>query len=118
MLAIRGFRTLKERPMTTATGKDVLTAAQVAAALADLPGWRVQEGRLQREFATRSYLKGLDLVNALAPEAEAMNHHPDVLLTWPRVTVQLWTHAQGAITRLDVELARRISRVAAGMGLG
>jgi 4a-hydroxytetrahydrobiopterin dehydratase len=51
-------------------------------------------------------------VNRLAEAAEAANHHPDLAISWNRVTVRWWTHAAQAITYRDVELARRTDELA------
>lgn len=99
--------------MTTASEKDVLTPAQVQEAIAPLAGWEYRDGRVTRDFETKSFVKGVELVKAITPIAEEMNHHPDVLLTWPRVTVMIWTHKVNGITKLDIELARKIHEAAA-----
>ena len=52
------------------------------------------------------------LVNAIGFAAEAAYHHPDLAVTWARVTVKLATHSAGGITDKDFELAREIERVA------
>ncbi len=52
------------------------------------------------------------LVNAIGFLAEAAYHHPDLAVTWARVTVKLSTHSAGGITDKDFDLARRIEDVA------
>ncbi|MDQ5832013.1 MAG: 4a-hydroxytetrahydrobiopterin dehydratase, partial [Actinomycetota bacterium] len=54
----------------------------------------------------------VDFVNRLTPEAEEMNHHPDLEISWNRVTVTLTTHSEDGLTANDFELAGRISRLA------
>jgi 4a-hydroxytetrahydrobiopterin dehydratase len=51
-------------------------------------------------------------VNRLTPEAEDMNHHPDLEISWNKVTVSVTTHSEGGLTENDFELARRIEGVA------
>ena len=53
----------------------------------------------------------VDLLNRITPLAEEMNHHPDVAISWNRVTVSLSTHSQGGLTDSDFELAERIDRL-------
>ena len=50
----------------------------------------------------------MDFVNRLTPEAEEMNHHPDLAISWNTVTVTITTHSEGGLTANDFELARRI----------
>ncbi|HBJ82563.1 MAG TPA: 4a-hydroxytetrahydrobiopterin dehydratase, partial [Verrucomicrobiales bacterium] len=47
----------------------------------------------------------------VAQEAEALNHHPNLLVGWRQVTVRLTTHSAGGLTGLDVTLAGNISAV-------
>jgi len=75
-------------------------------------GWAEVEGALQRDFRFRDFLEAMAFVNRLAEAAEAANHHPDLAISWNRVTVRWWTHAAQAITDRDVELARRTDELA------
>jgi pterin-4a-carbinolamine dehydratase len=50
------------------------------------------------------------LVNQIAYVAEAAYHHPDLSVTWGKVTVKLKTHSENGITQRDFELARRIEQ--------
>ncbi|HVX89987.1 MAG TPA: 4a-hydroxytetrahydrobiopterin dehydratase, partial [Gemmatimonadales bacterium] len=48
------------------------------------------------------------VVGAIAFLAESADHHPDLVVTWPRVTVKLSTHDAGGLTTRDFDLARKI----------
>jgi 4a-hydroxytetrahydrobiopterin dehydratase len=50
-------------------------------------------------------------VNRLAPQAQDMNHHPDLEISWNKVTGTLSTHSEGGLTENDLELARRMEAV-------
>jgi 4a-hydroxytetrahydrobiopterin dehydratase len=52
-------------------------------------------------------------VNRLAEAAEEADHHPDLAISWNRVTVTLSTHSQGGITEKDIVLARVADGLAA-----
>jgi 4a-hydroxytetrahydrobiopterin dehydratase len=75
-------------------------------------GWAEVEGALEREYRFRDFAEAMAFVNLLAEAAEAANHHPDLAISWNRVTVRWWTHAAQAITERDVELARRTDELA------
>ena len=98
--------------MTSARGKEILDPIRIEEALAELPGWEYKAGRFERVFLTKSFMAGLEFVQAIAPVAEEMNHHPDVILTYPKVKVQAWTHTVNGVTELDVDLAKAINRKA------
>ena len=87
------------------------TDEEVTEALAALPGWYLENGWIRRVYKTEGWPITLMLVNAIAFVAEAANHHPDLSVTWARVTVKLTTHSAGGITQKDFDLARRIEEV-------
>jgi 4a-hydroxytetrahydrobiopterin dehydratase len=82
-----------------------------------LEDWRVVLRTAEAHFAAPSFPAAGRLVAAIAHAAEAADHHPDVSLTYPgRVRVTLTTHAVDGLSTHDVELARRISQLAADAG--
>ncbi|ATG51392.1 4a-hydroxytetrahydrobiopterin dehydratase [Brachybacterium vulturis] len=98
-----------------ADSKKTLTSAEIAeAALTD---WRQDGETLTARFATGDFATGLDLVGRIGASAEEANHHPDLTLTYPEVTVTLSSHDVGGITSRDLALARRISEHAAALDI-
>ena len=95
--------------------KQTLTAAQIDAAA--LEGWRQDGETLTARFATGDFATGLDLVNRIGADAERANHHPDLTLTSPEVTITLSSHDVGGITSRDLDLARRSSEHAKTLGV-
>ena len=86
--------------------------AQIAEQLSALPGWYFEDGWIRRVYKTDGWQATLMLTNAIGYLAEAAYHHPDLAVTWGRITVKLSTHSAGGITDKDFELARRIEDVA------
>jgi 4a-hydroxytetrahydrobiopterin dehydratase len=82
-----------------------------------LDDWRFFLVKLHARFRTGSFTKGLELVTRITEAAEAANHHPDVVLTYPQVDVDLQSHDVGGVTSRDVELARAISAIAAELAI-
>ena len=82
-----------------------------------LADWRFFLARLHARFRTGSFVKGVELVTRVSDVAEEADHHPDVVLTYPHVDVTLVSHDVGGVTSRDVDLARRISAIAADLGL-
>lgn len=79
--------------------------------------WRVLFDGAKAYFATGSFAKGIELVEAIGRLADAANHHPDVDLRYPGVTVGLFTHEVGDISDRDVALAQQISTAARELGI-
>jgi 4a-hydroxytetrahydrobiopterin dehydratase len=77
----------------------------------NLATWRLEEGFLTRTYTTGNWQLTLLLANAIGYLAEAAWHHPELILSYPRLTVRLQTHDAGGITDKDLELARRIEAV-------
>lgn len=92
---------------------DKLDATQLAAALATLPGWSVKDQAIQKAFTISSFPDAVALVTRIAFDAEAVDHHPDLLLEYRRLTVRYWTHTAGGVTQKDVDGAAMAERLVA-----
>jgi 4a-hydroxytetrahydrobiopterin dehydratase len=90
----------------------VLDAATLDARLAEMPGWKVENGWLRRKFNTDGWPTTLMLVNAVGFLCEAAYHHADLEVTWGKLWVKLQTHSSGGITERDFALAKEIDRLA------
>lgn len=83
-----------------------------------ISGWAVENGAITRTYQTGAWTRTMMIANAIAYVAERVNHHPDLLLSYPRLKVMLTTHDAGGITEKDVALAEEIERVAAWQPAG
>ena len=96
-------------------GSPHLSREEMAGLLRQVEGWTVEEAaghlRLAKVFKFKGFMPGVELVNRIAPVAEAEKHHPDLLVSYGSVTVWLWTHAAGGITQNDFILAAKINRL-------
>ena len=72
-------------------------------------GWEEVDGALERTFELDSFMEALDFVNRLGALAEAEDHHPDITISYRRVTVRWWTHTAGGVTDRDRDLAEKTS---------
>jgi len=68
-------------------------------------GWSEVDGALERTFDLPSFAAAITFVNRVADLAEAADHHPDIAISYRRVTLRWWTHTAGGITDRDRELA-------------
>jgi 4a-hydroxytetrahydrobiopterin dehydratase len=99
----------------TAEQKQTLTFAEVEAA--GLSDWRQLFEALRTRFKTGGFNQGLELVTRIAALADEANHHPDVDLRYPHVSVTLCSHDVFGVTSRDIDLARAISAAAAELGV-
>jgi len=86
--------------------------SEIEARLAEHPGWERRGDAIAKSFKRSDFVGSVNFVNALVGPAEAMNHHPDLELSWDTVTVSLSTHSEGGITAADFELAAKIDALA------
>jgi 4a-hydroxytetrahydrobiopterin dehydratase len=96
-------------------GSPHLRREEIDRLLGQVEGWTVEEVdghlRLAKVFKFKGFMPGVELVNRIAPLAEAEKHHPDLLVSYGSVTVWLWTHAASGITQNDFILAAKIDRL-------
>jgi 4a-hydroxytetrahydrobiopterin dehydratase len=79
--------------------------------LAASPDWSLVAGQLVRRATAATFPEAIGWVVAVADAAERADHHPDIGIRWRTVTFGLSTHDVGAITILDVDLARDIDGI-------
>lgn len=89
-----------------------LNNENVLAGLAELDGWRLEEGKLTREFRFPDFIRAFSFMTSAAIAAEKMNHHPEWFNVYNKVRVQLMTHEAGGITELDFQLAQKMNELA------
>ena len=85
-----------------------LSDADIDERLAGLEGWERSGEAIVKQFDNGDFKGSVDFVSRLTPEAEEMNHHPDLEISWNTVTVTITTHSEGGLTEGDFELASRI----------
>ena len=75
-------------------------------------GWKVvDEHHLERTFKLKDFQQALDLTNEIGRIAEQEGHHPDILLSWGKVKVTIWTHKIDGLHQNDFILASKIDRI-------
>jgi 4a-hydroxytetrahydrobiopterin dehydratase len=90
----------------------VLSDTEVQQALQRLPGWRKNGSAIERKFQFPDFVKAMDFVNQIAEAAEAVNHHPDIHISYNKVTLALISHDSGGITQRDIRMAGKINELA------
>ena len=96
---------MKEMPVAEqALGK--LSEDQINAQLESFPEWAELNGQIQRTYRFEGFDQSIAFVNRIAEYAEQVQHHPDILIRYNKVTLTISTHDAGGITHKDFELAR------------
>lgn len=88
-----------------------ITQSEFSNYAAQLPGWEcIQDNhicKVVKHFECKDYKDAISLTNDMACLAEAVDHHPEIILRWGQVTVIWWTHMINGLHINDVILARK-----------
>ncbi|HMN40338.1 MAG TPA: 4a-hydroxytetrahydrobiopterin dehydratase [Phycisphaerales bacterium] len=93
---------------------DKMTDEQVLGALKGAPDWAETGGQIHRTFQFKDFVESMKFLNAVAEYAESVQHHPDILIRWNKVTLTVSTHDAGGITEKDFALAAKADELACG----
>ena len=90
-----------------------LSDPEIRKRLQSAKGWSVKDNALVREFAFPSFPDAIAFVTRLAFDAEAADHHPDLLVKYRKVTVTWSTHSDGGVTAKDFDGVAKSEAIAA-----
>ena len=80
--------------------------------LQEVPQWQViNEHHVTRTFTFPDFKQALAFVNRVGEVAEQQGHHPDILLTWGKAEITMWTHKIDGLTRSDLIMAAKIDQL-------
>ena len=80
--------------------------------LAGLQGCQQHASEITRTFTLPSFPAALMFASAVGQLAERADHHPDILISYRKVTLTLSTHSAGGLTEKDFSLAAQINAIA------
>jgi 4a-hydroxytetrahydrobiopterin dehydratase len=89
-----------------------LPSPEIQKRMQTLSGWTLDGGAIKKQFTFAGFPEAIAFVSRLAPEAEAADHHPDILINYKRVTLTYSTHSEGGLTAKDFEGAALADRLA------
>ena len=89
-----------------------LTADEARKQVEQLKGWTLDGDRIRKEYAFGSFREAVSFVVRLAFEAEAADHHPDIAISYRKVTLVYSTHSAGGLTEKDFAGAQAADRIA------
>jgi 4a-hydroxytetrahydrobiopterin dehydratase len=89
-----------------------LNRQEVEQRLKGLNGWTLDGDAIKKQYTFKDFPEAIAFVNRLAPEAEAADHHPDILINYKRVTLTYSTHSEGGLTDKDFAGAATADRLA------
>lgn len=95
-----------------------LTNEQIEQHLTEVPEWTETNDCIQRTYRLEDFNQALEFINRAAEYAERVQHHPDILVRYNKVTLTLTTHDAEGLTEKDFDFAQAadgfLATVAAG----
>ena len=88
-----------------------VTPAQIGQWMPQIPQWSIATGILARQFSFDDYHKTMAFVNAVAWIAHSEDHHPDLIVSFNRCTVNYSTHSVGGLSENDFICAAKVDRL-------
>jgi 4a-hydroxytetrahydrobiopterin dehydratase len=89
-----------------------LETADIQRRLRELTGWTLEGDAIRKQFTLGSFPDAIAFVARLAFDAEAADHHPDILINYKRVTLTYSTHSAGGLTDKDFAGAQKADALA------
>ena len=86
----------------------VLSESEIDTLLKANPDWKLESGKLVRDWTFRDFGQAMAFVNRVAELAEAAGHHPDIDIRYNQVRLGLVSHDAGGITLRDSKMAVRL----------
>jgi 4a-hydroxytetrahydrobiopterin dehydratase len=96
----------------TSSNSMLLSETEINNKLETLSGWTTDGKEISRIFEFKDFVAAINFVNQLVEPAESAGHHPDLAISYNKVTVSLTTHDAGGLTTQDFALAEEISNLA------
>ena len=91
--------------------KKILNDVEIYRRLQDLQNWQIKDNKLFYTHQFQNCVEAINFVNCLVIPAETANHHPDIIISYNQVTINLTTHDVVWLTLLEFELATTISQL-------
>ena len=90
----------------------LLAENEIIEGLSKLEGWGQEGSQIVRQFKFKNFVESMGFVTKVAILAERVDHHPDILIEYSKVTITLSTHSEGGLTEKDLSLANEIQESA------
>lgn len=86
----------------------MITENELSEEMVALPGWKVENGKLVKNYQFKSFAQAIGWMVSVALYADKIDHHPDWSNSYNKVNVELITHDLKALSTLDIKLAKRM----------
>ncbi|MGD1714399.1 4a-hydroxytetrahydrobiopterin dehydratase [Hydrocoleum sp. CS-953] len=88
---------------------ELLSVEEINQRASQLSDWELEGNKLKCVKKFKDFIEAIGFVNKLVDPAESSQHHPDLEISYNKVTVILTTHDAGGLTEKDFNMAQIIS---------
>ena len=88
-----------------------LSLVEAERQIKSLDGWTLEGDAIKKRYTFKTFPDAIAFVDRLAQEAERVDHHPDILINYKRVTLTYSTHDEGGLTEKDFAGAAMADRL-------
>ena len=88
-----------------------LSEAEIVARLPDAKGWERHGDMLVRTWQFPSFRRAMEFVNQVAGLIEKTDHHPDLIVQYRNVRIEMSSHDVGGLTERDFSLIAGINEL-------
>lgn len=85
-----------------------LTDAEAREQLKQLSGWTLEGVTIKKQYTFKTFPEAVAFVNKIAVIAEKEGHHPDLFISYNKVTATLTTHAIKGLSVNDFIIADKM----------
>jgi|ERR1700754_2543514 4a-hydroxytetrahydrobiopterin dehydratase len=97
-------------PLLTEAAMAILNQSEIDAVLKENPSWKLESGKVVRDWAFDNFEQAMAFVNRVAALAESVGHHPDIDIRYNKVRLGLISHDAGGITARDAKMVSYLNR--------
>ncbi len=96
-----------------------LTADEIKPLLLQVDKWHCEnDQKIFKSYKFENFKQSMDLATKVAAIAQKENHHPDLIVRWGELRIEIWTHICHGLTENDFILASKIDKCATGVPAG
>lgn len=89
----------------------VKTPKEILSELGPEGPWKLRPNEIARSYKFPSFKQSIEFVNRIAEHSEQVDHHPNIMIRYRTVNLNLTTHSRQGVTEKDIAWAREADRI-------
>ena len=89
----------------------LLSKKDILSNLSNISGWVFEGNKIKRVIQFDTYMASIDLVRSIAKKAEQINHHPEIIVGYCKIQIELTSHDLGGVTTDCIDMATYVNSI-------